>query len=94
VNDAVRIGILGDFNPEFRSHHATNDALQHAAAKLKLKLESQWIPTPSVLEPNSHRMLEGFDGLWASPGSPYKSFEGMLKGIEFARRRDWPFVAT
>ena len=94
MNDAVRIGILGDFNPEFRSHHATNDALQHAAAKLKLKLESQWIPTPSVLEPNSYRMLEGFDGLWASPGSPYKSFEGMLKGIEFARRRDWPFVAT
>jgi CTP synthase (UTP-ammonia lyase) len=94
VNDAVRIGILGDFNREFRSHHATNDALQHAAAKLKRKLESQWIPTPSLLEPNAHKLLESFDGLWASPGSPYKSFEGMLKGIEFARRRDWPFVGT
>ena len=23
--------------------------------------------------------------LWAAPGSPYKSFDGMLKGIEFAR---------
>ncbi len=94
MNDAVRIGILGDFNPEFRSHHATNDALQHAAAKLKLKLESQWIPTPSVLQPNGQRMLESFDGLWAAPGSPYKSMEGMLQGIEFARRRDWPFLGT
>ena len=37
MSDAVRIGILGDFNPEFRSHHATNDALQHAARKLELK---------------------------------------------------------
>jgi CTP synthase (UTP-ammonia lyase) len=94
VNDAVRIGILGDFNPEFRSHHATNDSLQHAAAKLNLPLESQWIPTPSILGANSEKMLDSFDGLWAAPGSPYKSMEGMLKGIEFARRRDWPFLAT
>jgi CTP synthase (UTP-ammonia lyase) len=94
VTDAVRIGILGDFNPEFRSHHATNDALQHAAAKLKCKIESQWLATPSTLEPGAEKLLEGFDGLWASPGSPYKSLAGMLKGIEFARRRDWPFLGT
>ncbi len=90
----MRIGILGDFNPDFRSHHATNDALQHSAAKLKIEVESQWIPTPSLVEPNAHQVLERFDGLWASPGSPYKSAEGMLKGIEFARRRDWPFLGT
>lgn len=94
MNDAIRIGILGDFNPEYRSHHATTDALQHAAKKLKAKLESQWLATPSLLEPGAEKLLESFDGLWASPGSPYKSREGMLKGIEFARRRDWPFVAT
>jgi CTP synthase (UTP-ammonia lyase) len=94
VSDAVRIGILGDFNIEFRSHHATNDALQHAAAKLELKVESEWIPTPSLLEGGANKVLEGFDGLLASPGSPYKSFDGMLKGIEFARTRDWPFLGT
>ena len=94
MSDAVRIGILGDFNPEFRSHHATNEALQHAAVKLNLVVESQWIPTPSLLEPNSPRMLESFDGLWASPGSPYQSLDGMLQGIKFARERDWPFLGT
>ena len=92
--DTVRIGILGDFNPEFRSHHATNDALQHAASKLKLKVESEWIPTSSLVESNATKKLEALDGLWASPGSPYKSMEGMLKGIEFARKRDWPFLGT
>jgi CTP synthase (UTP-ammonia lyase) len=94
VKNAVRIGILGDFNPEFRSHHATNDSLQHAAAQLHVRLESQWIPTPSLLEAGAEKMLANFDGLWASPGSPYNSFEGMLKGIEFARRCDWPFLGT
>ena len=94
MNDAVRIGILGDFNPEFRSHHATPDSLQHAARKLDLKVESEWIPTPSLIGSDAEKTLESFDGLWASPGSPYKSFDGMLKGIEFARRRDWPFLGT
>ncbi len=94
MSDAVRIGILGDFNPAFRSHHATSESLQHAARKLDLKVESQWIPTPSLVASGAEEILKSFDGLWASPGSPYKSFDGMLKGIEFARRRDWPFLGT
>jgi hypothetical protein len=55
VTESVRIGILGDFNPELRSHHATNDALQHAARKLQLNVESAWLPTPSLLEPGARR---------------------------------------
>jgi CTP synthase (UTP-ammonia lyase) len=94
VTEPVRIGILGDFNPEFRSHHATNDSLQHAAHKLDMKIESAWIPTPSLLESGANSILDSYDGLWASPGSPYKSFDGMLKGIEFARVHDRPFLAT
>ena len=94
MSDPVRIGILGDFNGDFRSHHATNDALQHAAHKLHMEVESQWLPTPSLAADGAQKTLEGFDGLWASPGSPYKSFDGMLKGIEFARTRDWPFLGT
>lgn len=94
MSDAVRIGILGDFNTEFRSHHATNDAIQHAARKLQMDVESEWLPTPSLLDPDAPKRLESFDGLWAAAGSPYKSFDGMLKGIQFARTRDWPFLAT
>lgn len=94
VSEPVRIGILGDFNPEFRSHHATNDSLQHAARKLKLEVESAWLPTPSLLDPGAVAILDSFDGLWASAGSPYKSFDGMLKGIEFARVHDRPFLGT
>jgi CTP synthase (UTP-ammonia lyase) len=93
-DDAVRIGILGDFNPELRSHHATNDALQHSAHKLNLKIESEWLPTPSLLDAGAEERLSSFDGLWGAPGSPFKSFDGMLKGIEFARRRDWPYLGT
>ena len=94
VADSVRIGILGDFQPKAPNLPAIEKSVEHASAKLQIAVETKWIPTPSVLEPNGQKTLESFDGIWAAPGSPYKSFDGMLKGIEFARRRDWPFLGT
>lgn len=90
----VRIGILGDFNPEYHSHLATNASLQHAVRALGRSVESEWVPTPSLLDPRTNNTLARFDGLWISPGSPYKSMAGMLAGIERARLGDWPLIAT
>ncbi|MBZ5571344.1 MAG: hypothetical protein LAO09_05630 [Acidobacteriia bacterium] len=94
MSDATRIGILGDFDSKSPTLPAIEKSLQHAAAKLGISVEATWLATPSLLEANAHKVLEGFDGIWAAPGSPYRSFDGMLKGIEFARRRDWPFLGT
>lgn len=90
----IQIGILGDFNPRYHTHHATNQAIDHAAMRLGLKVHAEWLPTPSLLEPAGEAAMARCDGLWASPGSPYKNFDGMLRGIEFARTRNWPFVGT
>jgi CTP synthase (UTP-ammonia lyase) len=94
VGNGVRIAILGDFDPKSPTLPAIDKSLEHATAKLGLSLEAQWLATPTLLEPDSEKKLESFDGIWAAPGSPYKSFDGMLRGIEFARRRDWPFLGT
>ncbi len=90
----LRIGIIGDYNPAFHSHLATNAALQHAGARLGIDVETTWVPTESLLESGYENRLAAYDRLFASPGSPYRSFEGMLRGIEFARTRNWPFVGT
>jgi CTP synthase (UTP-ammonia lyase) len=90
----IRIGVLGDFNPEYHSHRATNASLQHAAKALTREVETTWVPTPSLLDPNALEKLADYDGLWGSPGSPYRSMDGMLAGIQFARARNRPFVAT
>jgi len=90
----VRIGVLGDYDPASPTHPAVEKAIQHAAKELKIAVAAEWVPTGSLAGSEVDRKLEAFDGLWAGAGSPYKSFDGMLRGIEFARRRDWPFVGT
>jgi CTP synthase (UTP-ammonia lyase) len=92
--EAVRIGIFGDYDPASSTLPAIEKSIQHAAAKLKIAASAEWLPTPTLLDLDLDNKLEAFDGLWAAPGSPYQSFDGMLRGIEFARRRDWPFLGT
>jgi hypothetical protein len=94
MTHAIRIGIIGDFEPAYHSHFATNAALYDAATKLNLPLMVRWVATPALDSNECPKILSRWDGLVASPGSPYKSFTGMLRGIEFARTRDWPFTGT
>lgn len=92
--DAIRIGIFGEFDPASPTLPWVEKSIEHAAGHLKIAVKSEWLSTDSLLNPELDKKLEAFDGLWAAPGSPYRSFEGMLRGIEFARRRDWPFLGT
>lgn len=92
--EAIQIGVVGDYSPDSPTLPSLEKSIQHAAAKLNVTVKATWLPTDTLLGADLDQKLEAFDGLWAAPGSPYKSFDGMLRAIEFARRRDWPFVAT
>ncbi|HEY4386112.1 MAG TPA: hypothetical protein VGN34_16775 [Ktedonobacteraceae bacterium] len=89
----LRIGIIGDYQPAFRPHQATNEALAHAAQGLSVTLEVTWLPTSS-LEGDPAQRLSVFDALWCAPGSPYQSLTGALNAIRFARERNRPFLGT
>ncbi len=94
MQHSVYIAIVGDFNPDFHSHQATNEAIGHAAAQRDFSVNFEWVPTTSVQRGDALHRLSRYDGIWASPGSPYQSQDGMLAGIEFARIRNVPFVGT
>ena len=89
----LTIGVIGDFDPSSIPHVSTNAALDHAATALGIPVAVSWLPTPG-LEEGSAATLERFDALWCSPGSPYRSMDGALAGIRFAREKGWPFFAT
>ncbi len=92
-NKAV-IGIIGDFDKNYPSHIATNEAIAHAAISLAIDVKIEWLPTVSFTKAMVTRTIGKFDGIIASPGSPYKSINGMVTAIRVAREMNLPFIGT
>lgn len=92
-SQSISVGVIGDFNPEFPPHVATNAGLEHAAAALGARVEIRWLDT-TPLEDVDLAELANHDALWCAPGSPYRSLDGALRAIRFARESDWPFIGT
>jgi CTP synthase (UTP-ammonia lyase) len=94
VVENINIGIIGEYDAERLSHRATDAAIKHAAAKLAVKADVTWIPTLSFLDGSGETLLEHYDGVWVSSGSPYRSMEGAIRGIQWARESGKPFIGT
>jgi CTP synthase (UTP-ammonia lyase) len=94
VQTKINIGVIGDYDTNKNSHIATNAAISHGAKSLSLEVGITWIPTSSFLTKKGRPNLEDYDGIWASPGSPYKSLDGALEGIRMSREKNQPFIGT
>lgn len=79
-----RIGLVGDFDASVPAHQAIPLALGDRA-------EGVWVPTETI---RTAADLEGFDGIWWVPASPYRSMDGALTAIRFARETGLPFLGT
>jgi CTP synthase (UTP-ammonia lyase) len=84
----TRIGIIGDFNPANPTHLMTQEAIQYAGAALDRPFHSDWLATEKQHD------YSAWDGLWGSPGSPYRSMENALSAIRYAREHAVPFLGT
>ncbi len=93
MNQPLKVGIIGDLDPTSRFHAAYNEALNHAASILSVSVGSTWLPTPSLTDRSGIATLKQFDALWCG-GSPYKSMDGALEAIRFAREMGVPFIGT
>jgi CTP synthase (UTP-ammonia lyase) len=89
----VSVGVVGDFDPEFPPHAATDSALRHSAAALGATVEVRWHATDALVDSDLAHVLVD-DALWCAPGSPYRSLDGALRAIRFAREADVPLLGT
>lgn len=74
----LKIGIIGDFNFTYNTHHATNLALDHAGRFLEIELSYYWIKINEVLAMKANQ-LSSFDGFWLAPGPFINAF--YLNGV-------------
>lgn len=89
----MQLAIIGDYNAQFRSHQATNEAISHSIAASGIRLSHEWIPTDSI-DTDFEKIVAAYNGYWIAPGSPYKSMSGVLKIIQYARKNGIPTLGT
>jgi CTP synthase (UTP-ammonia lyase) len=80
--------LIGDYDPSVIAHQAIPKALALAADGSDVQPE--WLATESALTAR----LDSYAGFWCVPASPYRSMEGALRVIRFAREQGRPFLGT
>lgn len=88
----VAIAIVGDFDRSFEPHRVTEATLTQAGDSLGVQIKFEWLPTESLA--STVEQLAAFRGLWIAPGSPYRSMQGALNAIRYARERNVPLLGT
>jgi CTP synthase (UTP-ammonia lyase) len=88
---SVRIALVGDYQQAATAHRAIPRALGLCEAALGVPVVAEWIPTPDIADASR---LEGYDGIWCVPASPYRDMDGALRAIECARTSGRPFLGT
>ena len=78
-----RFGIIGDFRESNPTHVATNTALEQAGP-----CTIEWLATD---QPHDYAQ---YNALICSPGSPYRSEDGALAAIRYARENKVPLLGT
>ena len=81
-----RLALVGDRSPHVRSHARIPGLLQQLEERDHLDLDVYWVPTGES--------VEGFDGIWLLPGSPYRSEAGAIQAVRTAREQGIPFLGT
>jgi CTP synthase (UTP-ammonia lyase) len=86
TRERVRVAVVGDFDPANVTHRFTHEALAHVG------LRFDWVPTDAAGDWD--KRLAAYDGVWVAPASPYRSMDGALAAIRYARERGVPLVGT
>src|ERR1700709_642337 len=89
----MKLAIIGDFNPENKTHIATDEAIGHAKKYLNIDIKAEWVATETVIE-NFASVTENYRGFLISPGSPYKSMVDVLEIIKYTRTNSIPTLGT
>ena len=84
----AKIALVGDRSPSVRAHGRIPLLLDALRRREGLVLDPYWIPSSEATD------LEGFDGIWVVPGSPYSDPETVVAAIAAARLGEIPFLGT
>src|SRR3954449_1758887 len=84
----AKLALVGDRSPSVRAHGRIPTLIEALRTRDGLVLDPYWIASTEADD------LEGFDGIWVVPGSPYADREKVIAAVRTARVHEIPFLGT
>ncbi len=85
IQDGPMVVLVGDRDKDEAGHPRITEALT------ALGIRHRWQPTEAL---TSRACLADAAGIWVVPGSPYRSMNGALLAISYARESGTPYLGT
>jgi CTP synthase len=92
ATDTVRIGLVGKYVGLPDAYLSVVEALRHAAADQRLKLDLVWVPSDELTGLLADSYLEGLDGIVIPGGFGYRGVEGKIQAVRYARENGVPLL--
>jgi len=87
------IGIIGDFHHS-KTQSAIAGSIEHCNRTSEINTSYRWIDTTTLDQDNYAESLKNLSGIWSASGSPFKSLDGALNAIKYARENRIPHLGT
>jgi len=88
----VEIGLVGKYIELQDAYKSILEALDHAGAQNKLKVNIHPIHSEDLNEQNASEMLKGLQGLVVAPGFGDRGIEGKIAAVQYVRENNIPFL--
>jgi CTP synthase len=92
ASESVRIGLVGKYVGLPDAYLSVVEALRHAAADQRLRLDLVWVPSDELTGLLADSYLEGLDGIVIPGGFGYRGVEGKIQAIRYARENGVPLL--
>ncbi|MFP4081717.1 MAG: CTP synthase [Candidatus Aminicenantes bacterium] len=89
--DEVNIALVGKYAGLHDSYMSLKQALEHAAAAHRLKLNLSWVEAEDLEKRTPEEMLGEADGILVPGGFGVRGIEGKIKSVTFARLQKVPY---
>ncbi|WP_428243509.1 CTP synthase C-terminal region-related (seleno)protein [Gynuella sp.] len=84
------IALVGDYSEHIIAHQAINQTFE-LLTNTDFPAKATWVGTETI---TSAQDLNGYNGIWLVPGSPYQSLNGALTAIQHARTKGIPYFGS
>ncbi len=89
---SIKVALIGKYVELKDAYLSVAEALEHGAIANQVELEIDWIHSEEITTSNVKSVLQNYDGIIVPSAFGERGIDGLVTGIEYARKEGIPFL--